>query len=111
SPSPRTPRSGPGHTCSSAVSWNKRCSGCTEAHQAFCSSIQEMIMRALILGLGLVFLAGCAATPARDTVAVYDHKYNQTYYLTKEQPSEFVGTSAKVANAAPKPAWNAYGHP
>src|SRR5262249_49572049 len=106
-----TPRSGSGHTCSFAVSWNKALHGRTESHQTFCSSIQEMIMRALIVGLGLVLLAGCAATPARNTVAVYDHKYNQTYYVTKDQPSEFVGTSAKVANAAPKPAWNAYGHP
>ena len=66
-------------------------------------------MRALILILGIVFLADCAATPGRYSAENYDRKYNETLYVADRGQSEFVGTSAKAP--ARKPSWYRFGHP
>lgn len=68
-------------------------------------------MRGLITTAAVVILAGCAAAPSSQTTKVYDHKYNQTYYVAKQSESPFVGTSAKVQAEKVKPSWYKFGHP
>jgi PBP1b-binding outer membrane lipoprotein LpoB len=60
-------------------------------------------MRATVLALGALFLAGCATAPA-NTVAVYDHKYNTYSFVQKSTANEFVGTSATKATPSWAPA-------
>lgn len=67
-------------------------------------------MRAYLLTIAAVLLAGCAGAPA-DTTAVYDRKYNRTTYLSQPADSEFVGTGASTATAKAKPSWYKFGHP
>jgi hypothetical protein len=72
-------------------------------------------MRALLTTMTIVFLTGCASVPTGDRVAVYDHKYNQTYFMAKQktlsypakQPErDFVGAGATQSEkATPKPHW------
>lgn len=69
-------------------------------------------MRALPAIIGAAFLAGCASTPSIDTTKVVDNKYNTIRYASKQQQSEFVGTSANASESTKRqPSWYAYGHP
>ena len=69
-------------------------------------------MRAFLMALAAIVVAGCATAPASEKIAVYDHKYNVTRYAYQSSASEFVGTSAKAPSVArAKPSWYAFGHP
>lgn len=69
-------------------------------------------MRALPAIIAAVFLAGCASTPPIDRTKVVDHKYNTIRYASKQQQSEFVGTSANASGSTSgRPSWYAFGHP
>ena len=70
-------------------------------------------MRALLIAVATIFVAGCATTPPTgQRVAVYDHKNSVTRYAYKSADSEFVGTSAKTPSAQKtQPSWYAFGHP
>jgi outer membrane PBP1 activator LpoA protein len=69
-------------------------------------------MRALPTIVAAVFLAGCASAPSIDTAKVVDHKYNTIRYASKQQESEFVGTSANASGSTKRqPSWYKYGHP
>jgi hypothetical protein len=71
-----------------------------------------MIMRAVLIAIATVFVAGCATAPMGEKIAVYDHKNNVTRYAYRSADSDFVGTSAKTPNAQQaKPSWYAFGHP
>jgi len=71
-----------------------------------------MIMRAVLIAVAAVFVAGCATTPAGEKIAVYDHKNNVTRYAYRSADSDFVGTSAKTPSAQKTtPSWYAFGHP
>jgi hypothetical protein len=78
-------------------------------------NITERLMRAFLIALAAVFVAGCAAAPAKvssgDKVAVYDHRNNVTRYVDRPAESDFVGTSAKAQATKKKPAWYDRGHP
>ena len=58
-------------------------------------------MRAFLLTLTALFVAGCATTLPADTVAVYDHKYNTYSFVKKPSPDQFVGTAATKAKGTP----------
>src|SRR5260221_228236 len=82
--------------------------GCQAANR----SIKEMIMRALLMAIATIFVAGCATAPAGEKIAVYDHKNSVTRYANRSAESDFVGTSAKKPSAQPaKPSWYSFGHP
>ncbi|HEX9277865.1 MAG TPA: hypothetical protein VGA51_15890 [Casimicrobiaceae bacterium] len=66
-------------------------------------------MRAILLAVAALFLAGCASAPA-NTTAVYDHKYNTYSFAKNSSQSEFVGTSA-AADVKARPSWYKFGHP
>ena len=67
-------------------------------------------MRALLIAVATIFVAGCATTaPIGQKVAVYDHKTNETHYVYRSTDSDFVGTSAKTPSA--KPSTYRVGHP
>ena len=69
-------------------------------------------MRALLIAIAAVFVAGCATAPAGEKIAVYDHKNNYTRYAYRSADSDFVGTSAKTPSAQnTKPSWYSFGHP
>ena len=70
-------------------------------------------MRALLIALATMFVAGCAtAPPVGQRVAVYDHKTNETHYVYRSTDSDFVGASAKTPSAQQtKPSWYSFGHP
>ena len=69
-------------------------------------------MRALLIAIAAVFVAGCATAPAGERIAVYDHKNNYTRYAYRSVDSDFVGTSAKTPSAQnTKPSWYSWGHP
>ena len=65
-------------------------------------------MRAFLVAIVVLFLAGCASAPA-NTTAVYDRKSNTYSFVPKSSQSEFVGTSATPAKA--QPSWYRFGHP
>ena len=72
-------------------------------------------MRALLIAIAAVFVAGCATAPAGEKVekiAVYDHKNNYTRYAYRSTDSDFVGTSAKApSEQKAQPSWYRFGHP
>ena len=69
-------------------------------------------MRAFILAIAALFVAGCATAPAGERIAVDDHKNNVTRYAYKAPESDFVGTSAKSPSTQKsKPSWLIFGHP
>lgn len=69
-------------------------------------------MRALLIALGAVFVAGCATAPAGEKIAVHDQKTNLTRYAYRSADSDFIGTSAKTPSAqSKKPSWYTFGHP
>ncbi len=69
-------------------------------------------MRASLIAIAAIFVAGCATAPAGEKIAVYDHKNNVTRYATRSADSDFVGTSAKTPNAQQaNPSWYRFGHP
>lgn len=69
-------------------------------------------MRSFLSVIAAVFLASCASTPRIDTAKVVDNKYNTIRYASKQQESEFVGTSANASGSTKaKPSWYKYGHP
>ena len=69
-------------------------------------------MRALLAATAVVFLASCASTPTGDTVKVYDHKYNQ-FYFVKKQPTGGTPNTGDRTGESPgrKPSWYERGHP
>ena len=82
--------------------------GCQAANR----NIKEIFMRALLIAIAAVFVAGCATAPAGEKIAVYDHKNNTTHYAYRSADSDFVGTSAKAPSAQnTKPSWYSFGHP
>jgi hypothetical protein len=90
------------------LSTRRRLIGCEEADQ----NIEESIMRALLIAVAAIFVAGCATTPPTgQRVAVYDHKTNETHYVYRSTDSDFVGTSAKTDAQKAKPSWYKVGHP
>ncbi len=64
-------------------------------------------MRALLMAIAAIFVAGCATTPpAGQKIAVYDHRNNVTHYVYRSTDSDFVSTSAKAQDAQKvKPSW------
>ena len=76
-------------------------------------------MRALLITIVAVFIAGCAtaattstAAPTDKKVAVTDQKYGGTRYAARSTESDFVGTSAKAQTTKKKqPSWIVFGHP
>ena len=69
-------------------------------------------MRALPAIITLAFLAGCTGAPSIDTTKVVDQKTNIVRQASKQQQSEFVGTSANASGATnAKPGWYKFGHP
>ena len=70
-------------------------------------------MRIVFLALVAALLAGCATAPVNtpaSVIKVIDQKTNMVRTATaKPVQSEFVGTSASQAKAAPS--WYRYGHP
>ena len=70
-------------------------------------------MRALLIAVATIFVAGCAtAPPVGQRVAVYDHKTNETHYVYRSTDSDFVGASAKTPSAQQTtPSWYRVGHP
>jgi hypothetical protein len=69
-------------------------------------------MRAFLIAIAAVFVAGCATAPAGEKIAVYDHKNSVTRYAYKSADSEFVGASARTPSAQKtQPSWYAFGHP
>ena len=68
-------------------------------------------MRALLIAVASIFVAGCATTPPTgQRVAVYDHKTNEIHYVYRSTDSDFVGTSAKTPSAT-NPSTYRVGHP
>lgn len=67
-------------------------------------------MRVLLAAIAVLLLAGCASTTTGPTARVYDRKYNQTYSVSVQPESEFVGTGAKSGEST-KPSWYLHGHP
>jgi len=69
-------------------------------------------MRALLIAVAAVFVAGCAtAPPVGQRVAVYDHKTNQIHYVDRSTDSDFVGASEKTPSARwAKPGGYPFGH-
>lgn len=72
-------------------------------------------MRAILTTIVAISIAGCATTPATapasGKIAVYDHKYGVTRYVTRSVESDFVGTSAKAQTKKNQPSWYVFGHP
>ena len=69
-------------------------------------------MRALLIAVATIFVAGCAtAPPVGQRIAVYDHKTNETHYVYRSADSDFVGASAKTPSAPwAKPGGYPFGH-
>jgi len=87
----------------------QRLVGCQSADR----NIKETAMRALLIAVATIFVAGCAtAPPVGQRVAVYDHKTNETHYVYRSADSDFVGTSAKTpGEQKTKPSSYRVGHP
>ena len=69
-------------------------------------------MRALLIAVATIFVAGCATAPASgQKVAIYDHKYNQYHFVNQSTDSDFVGASAKTPSVQKaKPGGYPFGH-
>jgi hypothetical protein len=61
------------------------------------------MMRAILITLSVLVIAGCATAPA-NTTAVYDHKYNTYSFVNKASSNEFVGTSSAKSGPSWAPA-------
>ena len=68
-------------------------------------------MRAGLIAIAALFVAGCATAPAGEKIAVYDHKNSVTRYAYRSAESDFVGASAKTTSGQKtQPSWYAFGH-
>ncbi len=73
-------------------------------------TVEETIMRTVLVAVASALVAGCATAPAPDRSTIIDHKYNTVRYAAKPADSDFVGTSAN-ASSNTNPSWHRFGHP